>query len=148
MAATIIAGVDGSPGSLAALRWAIEEATLRSATVDAVMTWQMPTYAYTGMAVMPPVADLEESAAAALDDAIATETADLAGDAAEVEIRPVVVEGPTAAVLIERSADAELLVVGSRGYGGFRGLLLGSVSHQCASHAHCPVVVVPFRDDD
>ncbi|MFP4511662.1 MAG: universal stress protein [Acidimicrobiales bacterium] len=148
MAATIIAGVDGSPGSLAALRWAIEEATLRSATVDAVMTWQMPTYAYTGMAVMPPVADLGESAAAALDDAIATETADIAGDAAEVEIRPVVVEGPTAAVLIERSASADLLVVGSRGYGGFRGLLLGSVSHQCASHAHCPVVVVPFRDDD
>lgn len=148
MARTIVAGVDGSPGSRAALRWAIEEAALRHATIDAVMSWQTPTYAYTGMAVMPPVAELGESATAALDDALATETAHLSGDAAEVEIRPIVVEGPTASVLIERSADADLLVVGSRGYGGFRGLLLGSVSHQCASHAHCPVVVVPFRDED
>lgn len=148
MAGTILVGVDGSPGSRAALRWAVAEAALRGASVDALITWQTPNYAYAGVAVMPPVTELGEAAAAALDDTIATERAELSGAEADVEIRPVVVEGPASSHLIERSADADLLVVGSRGYGGFRGLLLGSVSHQCASHAHCPVVVVPHRDDD
>ena len=147
MGGTIVVGVDGSPGSRAALRWAIAEARLRNSTVEATITWQTPTYAYTGVAVMPPIDELGEAAKAAVEDTIAAEIAELSGDAASVEVRPIVVEGPAAAVLIERSADAELLVVGSRGFGGFRGLLLGSVSHQCASHAHCPVVVVPSGED-
>lgn len=148
MSGTILVGVDGSPGSRTALRWAITEAALRGASIDALITWQTPTYAYAGASVMPPIAELGEAAAGALDDVITAEREGLTGAEADVEVRPVVVEGPTAAHLIERSADADLLVVGSRGYGGFRGLLLGSVSHQCASHAHCPVVVVPHRDDD
>jgi nucleotide-binding universal stress UspA family protein len=144
---TIVVGVDGSEGSRAALRFAIHEAALRGATVDAVSSWQSPAYAYTGVAVMPPVVELAEAATAMLHETIADETSGLTGPAAEVTVNPVVVEGPAAAMLIERSRDAELLVVGSRGYGGFRGLLLGSVSHQAASHAHCPVVVVPTRSD-
>jgi nucleotide-binding universal stress UspA family protein len=145
---TIVVGVDGSPGSRRALRWAIAEARLRNTTVDAVMTWQTPSYAYAGVAVAPPIAELGESASAVLSDTIEGVRHELDDDDAAVGIDQVVVEGPAAAVLIERSTDAQLLVVGSRGYGGFRGLLLGSVSHQCASHAHCPVVVVPTRDLD
>ena len=148
MAGTIVVGVDGSAGSRNALRWAISEAALRGATVEAVTTWQSPSYAYTGVAVMPPVVELAEAAAAALDETIAAETAVLTGSDAAVTIEQVVVEGPAAAVLIERARDADLLVVGSRGHGGFRGLLLGSVSHQCASHAHCPVVVIPAGADE
>jgi nucleotide-binding universal stress UspA family protein len=144
---TIVVGVDGSEGSRAALRWALAEAALRDATVQAVITWQSPTYAYTGVAVMPPVVELAEAAEAALTDTLAAESASLPPDQAGVSIEPVVAEGPTASILIERSREADLLVVGSRGFGGFRGLLLGSVSHQCASHSHCPVVVVPSRDD-
>lgn len=144
---TIVAGVDGSEGSRAALRFAIEEAVLRGADVDAVASWQFPAYAYTGVAVMPPTVDLADSARAVLDDAIEAVTAELGGAAAEVTVNPVVLEGPPAAMLVEHSRNAQMLVVGSRGYGGFRGLLLGSVSHQCASHAHCPVVVVPSDRD-
>ena len=147
MAGTIVVGVDGSPGSRAALRWALAEAALRDAVVEAVVTWQTPTYAYTGVAVMPPVVELAEAASATLQEAIASEVAAMGPEVADVRVEPVVIEGPAAGLLIERSRDADLLVVGSRGYGGFRGLLLGSVSHQCASHAHCPVVVVSSRDD-
>jgi nucleotide-binding universal stress UspA family protein len=148
MAGTIVVGVDGSDGSRAALRWALEEAALRGARLEAVVTWQVPTYAYAGVAVMPPLAELAEAASASLEEAIAAVTTELGDTAAGVEIERVVLEGPAAGLLVERSRDADLLVVGSRGYGGFRGLLLGSVSHQCASHAHCPVVVVPTHAHD
>jgi nucleotide-binding universal stress UspA family protein len=146
--AAIVVGVDGSPGSRAALRWAVAEAALRDVDVDAIITWQSPTYAYTGVAVMPPVVELADAARGALDEAVTAERGQMPPEHAAVTVNQIVAEGPTASILIERSRDADLLVVGSRGYGGFRGLLLGSVSHQCASHAHCPVVVVPSRDDD
>jgi nucleotide-binding universal stress UspA family protein len=148
VAGTIVVGVDGSAGSRAALRWAVAEAALRGVPVDAVITWQSPTYAYTGVAVMPPVVELADAAKGALEETVEAERSALPADQTEVVINQVVAEGPAASILIERSRDADLLVVGSRGFGGFRGLLLGSVSHQCASHAHCPVVVVPSRDDD
>ncbi|MGY6499300.1 MAG: universal stress protein [Acidimicrobiales bacterium] len=144
---SIVVGVDGSDGSRQALRWAIEEAALRQVPLQAVATWQMPTYAYTGVAVLPPMEELGEATREVLAEAVAQETASLSGPSAQVQIEQVVVEGPAAGALIERSRHADLLVVGSRGYGGFRGLLLGSVSHQCASHAECPVVVVPAHVD-
>lgn len=144
----ILVGVDGSPGSRTALRFAIAEAALRGAEVEAVAAWQAPAYAYTGVAVMPPVVELSEAATAALNEAIEQERAGLTGAAADVAVNQVVVQGAAAAVLIDRAEAADLLVVGSRGYGGFRGLLLGSVSHQCVSHAPCPVVVVPSDTDD
>lgn len=144
----ILVGVDGSPGSRAALRFAIAEAAIRGSEVEAVASWQAPAYAYTGVAVMPPVVELSEAATAALEEAISEERQGLSDAQAQVTVTAVVVQGPAAAVLIDRSHQADLLVVGSRGYGGFRGLLLGSVSHQCVSHAHCPVVVVPTAADD
>lgn len=144
----VLVGVDGSDGSRAALRFAIAEAALRDAEVEAVASWQAPAYSYTGVAVMPPVVELSEAASIALKEAIAEEREGLTGRAAQVAVTAEVVQGPAAAVLIDRSREADLLVVGSRGYGGFRGLLLGSVSHQCVSHAHCPVVVVPSGTDE
>jgi len=144
----IVVGVDGSEGSRTALRWAINEARLRGATVSAVAAWQFPTYAYTGVAVAPPTVEMEQAAREALAEAVRDEVAAVAGEASDVEITEVVLEGPSAATLIEASRGADLLVVGSRGYGGFRGLLLGSVSHQVSSHAHCPVVVVPHSAED
>ena len=127
----IVVGVDGSPGSRAALRWAHEEAQLRGATLVTVMAWQYPMAAsLPAFGAMPAPVDLGEDAAHALQT-ILTEEGVSATD--EVPITTVVAEGaPTPA----------LLVVGSRGHGGFTGLLLGSVSQQCASHAICPVVVV------
>jgi nucleotide-binding universal stress UspA family protein len=71
----------------------------------------------------------------------------VAEDVAGLDIEPRVLEGNTPQVLLERGKEADVLVVGSRGFGGFRGLLLGSVSQQCVEHATCPVVVVPSPDD-
>ena len=134
----IIIGVDGSEGAKRALAWAVSEARLRRADVHVVYVW---TYPYYGAApLVPPLVDLEGLAAeakAVLDDAVAAVPAD------DVTIHAHLFEGPAARCLLEAGQDAELIVVGSRGRGGFAGLLLGSVSQQVASHAHCPVVVVP-----
>jgi nucleotide-binding universal stress UspA family protein len=139
---TIVVGVDGSESARAALRFALEEAGLRGATVRAVAAWHVPVAAY-GDAFMPPnpdlLSDLEPRARKELEGALAE-----AGEqAAGVEIEQVVREGPPARVLLDEADKADLLVVGSRGLGGFRGLLLGSVSQQCSHHAPCPVVIVP-----
>jgi nucleotide-binding universal stress UspA family protein len=142
---TIVVGVDGSPGSRAALRWALNEARLRGSTVRAVHAWSLPHVPATTSGFVPviveSVADAEASEQASrqvLDDAVA----ELAGDELPVAIERRLVQGPPAHALIAAAADAELLVVGSRGLGGFKELLLGSVSHQCAHHASCPVVIV------
>lgn len=136
----IVVGVDGSPNSRAALAWAVEEAGQRNATVEVVMTWQEP---YIGGGMVPPVPldleMLEKSHREELDSIVnAVDTAGLSGS-----VERTLVRGPAARELVERSKDAELLVVGSRGHGGFMGVLLGSVSFHVASHASCPVVIVP-----
>lgn len=139
---TIVVGVDGSPGSKAALRWALAEARLRGTALEAVHAW-MPPYVAAGLG-LAPVIDEEylrahrEKAEEMLD----TVLAEVADEAKGVDVRRVVAEGPAAQVLVERAAGADLLVVGSRGLGGFAGLLLGSVGQQCAHHAPCPVVIV------
>lgn len=135
---TIVVGVDGSEASVRALRWAVEEARLRNARVRAVHAWSYPHVSTYHQAVRALSAPLAEEAEATLDRAVREGAAGAAG----VEIEQVVVEGPAAAALVDASSDASLLVVGSRGLGGFSGLLLGSVSHQAASHASCAVVIV------
>ncbi len=138
----IVVGTDGSSGSRRALRWALAEAELRGAELDVVHAIQLyavslgvPTYP---TAHMHYPYDVEEAGRHLLDQ----ELAELPVGRGEVAVHGELVEGRPAAALIERSLGAELLVVGSRGLGGFSGLLLGSVAQQCAQHAHCPVVVV------
>jgi len=139
----IVVGVDGSAESIAAIRWAVEEGRLRKTAVRAVHVWQYPLMS-TGDAFFGPGFDplpidpgeLRELAVAGLADAVRKATD--VPDAVEQEV----VEGHAAEGLVEAAKDAELLVVGSRGHGGFGGLLLGSVSQACAHHARCPVVIV------
>lgn len=139
----IVAGVDGSDESVASLRWAVNEARLRNATVEVVHAWHYPYSGYTDTTGMVAGVlnrdDLEQAARAELDHAIEEADAATAG----VPIEPVLVEGSAAGRLIEAAAGADLLVLGSRGRGGFTGLLLGSVSQQCSHHAPCPIVLVP-----
>ena len=143
----IVTGVDGSQSSLSALRWAIREAGLTGAAVDAVTAWHYPDLAASGgygMAVgaIEPVYDFREDAEKIVADAI-SRTLDPASD---VPVHACVAEGHAAQVLLDASAGADALVVGSRGHGGFVEALLGSVSQHCVQHALCPVVVV--RDPD
>ena len=140
----IVVGVDGSGHAAKALRFAIEEARIRGAGLQAVMAWHLPYYG--GMAGMPLPLDadsIRESYRAELEQAVAA--VDASGLAAPIE--RTLVEGTPAGVLVDASKGADLLVVGSRGRGGFVGLLLDSVSQQVATHAHCPVVIVPPTDD-
>jgi nucleotide-binding universal stress UspA family protein len=137
----VIVGIDGSQASIEALRWAVQHAGRSGATVVAVHTWEVPFIGdLTGSTVMPDPRLLREGAQAVLDRTIKA-----ANPPADVDVRGEVIEGAAAMRLIERSADADLLVVGARGHGGFLGLLVGSVATQCVNHAHVPVVVVPHR---
>jgi nucleotide-binding universal stress UspA family protein len=133
----IVVGVDGSVPSKAALAWAIQQARLTGAAVEAVIAWEFPTtYGYPVPA--PPDINYQEIAAQVIADTIA----EVSGPGEPVKIRPKVAEGNPARVLVDASAGAELLVVGSRGHGGFVEALLGSVGQHCVHHATCPVVVI------
>jgi nucleotide-binding universal stress UspA family protein len=139
----IVVGVDHSAGAREALRFALAEARLRGASLRAIHTWQPP---YTGAGFgftesayrADELSELRSAAESALDATIE----EAIPDVSDVDLDRRVIEGAPAGVLVEQSRSAELLVVGSRGLGGFRGLLLGSVSQQCAHHAACPVVIV------
>lgn len=143
---TIVVGVDGSEGSKLALRWACDEARrIDGAQVVAVATWTYPVVAASPwMGGYDVPMDLTEPTSDVVAQAIAEVVAE--GFPAD-RISSKVVCGPAASTLIEAGHDADLLVVGSRGLGGFTGLLLGSVSHQVAAHAPCPVIVVPVKHD-
>ena len=139
----IVVGVDGSENSVQALHFAIEEARIRGAELHAVSAWHVPPAVY-GAGWAPASTDLDEfrklaeqSLRQSVEEAGATE--------AGVQVTPVLREGHPVDVLIAESEGADLLVVGTRGLGGFKELLLGSVSQQCAHHASCPVVIVPPR---
>jgi nucleotide-binding universal stress UspA family protein len=139
---SVVVGVDGSQASEQALRWAVWEARLRGAQLAVVTAWTFPSPA--GPASSPH--DLEtfsrEKARATLEGMLAA----MDGETQGLHIDRVILEGVPAERLIELSHTADLLVVGSRGLGGFRELLLGSVSHHCATHAACPVVVIREGD--
>ena len=134
----IVVGVDGSEGSQRALQWAIEEAGRRDATVEALHAWEPGLTAGLYSGAVFTEESVQEAGERVLDDTIAA--ADPAGST-KVERRCVTAQ--PAAALIEAGKDADLVVVGSRGLGGFYRLLIGSVSSQVAHHAPCPVVVVP-----
>lgn len=137
----IVVGVDGSESSLAALRWAAVQAACTDARLTVVHAWQLPEM---GEWVGANPFELERDAFEEQAQAVVQRTIDQAGDLGDVEVDPATAMGPPARVLLRAAEDADLLVVGSRGRGGFMGLLLGSVSQHCVQHATCPVVVVPF----
>ena len=132
----IVVGVDGSESSKGALRWAIQQAKLIGASVDAVTAWRYPT----GYGWAPAIGeyDFEDDAKNVLAEALGA----VSGLEPEVSVCPVVAEGHAADVLLRAAKGADLLVVGSRGHGGFTSPLLGSVSLYCVLHAHCPVLVL------
>jgi nucleotide-binding universal stress UspA family protein len=138
----IVVGVDGSEPSKHALRWATEEARLRDATIKAVHVWQYPVEGTWAGVPLDFYDAMERGAAEILHATVA----EVAGDDSS-KIERVAVCGAPALTLVDVSVGAELLVVGSRGLGGFKGLLLGSVSQQCVHHATCPVVVIPIERD-
>ena len=162
----VVVGVDGSEGSLMALRWALDEARLRGTSVHAVAGWVWhPTWEYSTVTNMyaapsavlpssydpfmnppaPPEHGAEPDAGAAvrneLDQAVEKVVAEGWHDS--VKVTTSAIEGHAAQVLLDSAGETDLLVVGARGHGGFTGALLGSVSQHVVNHARCPVVVVP-----
>jgi len=136
----LVVGVDGSDSSARALGWALAEARRRQARVDVVHAWQPPYVMpapYTRMPLDPEV--VEKDARQLLDRLLDRE--DLARQPAPVE--RIAVRGTPAGAILETALGADLVVLGSRGLGGFTGLLLGSVTHHVAHHVSCPLVVVP-----
>ena len=136
----IVVGVDGSDGSDRALQWALEQAAATGAEVDAVLAYDIPlAWIDVDSEYQAPMI---EQAAKKAADTLRVILADHVGDS-NVTVRPLVIEGTAADALVTASRAADLLVVGSRGRGGFTGLLLGSVSQRCVERSSCPVVVVP-----
>jgi nucleotide-binding universal stress UspA family protein len=131
----IVVGVDGSPASLDALRWAVGQASLTGAVVEAVTAWQVPA-TYGGFPIDAGTdwrANAQVIQDTAVKEALGDEATAVAGSIAG---------GHPVRVLLDAAAGAELLVVGSRGHGGFAGMLLGSVSEHVVAHAPCAVVVI------
>ncbi|MFP4146267.1 MAG: universal stress protein [Halorhodospira sp.] len=143
---TIVVGMDGSEGAQHALAWAAAESALRECPVRAIYVIDRRYLdSDLGVLVAPAASELEAEANDILDRAL-----EAIGELPQgVEVRKEVVHaerhGIVGTLLDQAGQDAELLVVGSRGHGGFTGLLLGSVSHQVLQHATCPVVVVPHQ---
>lgn len=132
----IVVGVDDSESSSAALRWAIHQAKLTGAVVEAVTAWHVPA----GTGLVPPadMPDYEDDARTVLCEAIT----EMCAVEPEVQVCPRVVEGRAGQVLVDAAEGAELLVVGSRGHRAFAEALLGSVGQFCVHHAPCPVVIM------
>lgn len=138
----IVVGVDGSPSSRRALGWALAEAEAHDAAIEVL-------HAYPDLqSILPYSIEELTGGASAADRAraghqLVQEMLDDVGVPPGVKVEVVVVEGPPANALVGRSTGTDLLVVGTRGHGGFDELLMGSVSHQAALHARCPVTIVP-----
>ena len=136
----ILVGVDGSKGSRLALEWAVEEARLRGAELVVLHAWHEPYMSAYPFAPAPVnVHVFEKDAQQILDEAVSS----IDGSTPPVRIEKRLVLGGAATELLRAAEGVDLVVVGARGLGGFRGLLLGSVSNQVTTHSPCPVVVVP-----
>jgi len=138
--AGIVVGVDGSGNSLDALRWAAEEARVRNLLLRVVAIFNAPIMSTGYEIVAPDPSDLAAASNTMLDAAVDVirEEGGLDG----VHVATEVVEGHAGERLIELSNDADMVVVGARGHGGFLGMVLGSVTGHVVNHAACPVVVV------
>ena len=131
----VVVGVDASPEAKAALAWAAQYARLGGARLDVVHAWRLDDESAWLQELPPPA-----PRTAVAQDELEKLVEEVVGFGVDAEAR--VVEGRAAKVLVHEARGALLLVVGSRGHGGFEGLLLGSVSAQCAAHAPCSVVIV------
>lgn len=136
----VVVGVDGSPESEAALRFAADEAKLRGAALRIVCAWAPSDAGYMGE-VFAPTPDAFDQAERHADGVLRAALERLQGESLEIEA--VAEQGDAAAVLVEQAADAALLVVGSRGLGTAKRLVLGSVSQEIAHKARCPIAIVP-----
>jgi nucleotide-binding universal stress UspA family protein len=132
----IVVGVDGFESSKAALRWAIRQAKLTGAEVEAITAWHIP--AGTGWVPTPDMPDYQDDAFAVLTEALN----EMSAVDPDVQVCPRVVEGRAGQVLVDAADGADLLVVGSRGHRGLAEALLGSVGQYCANNASCPVVIM------
>jgi nucleotide-binding universal stress UspA family protein len=142
----IVVGTDGSRSACAAVGWAAREAALRGTELHVIHAWTPGLAAYPSPWYTPSDVGVEASFDAS--QTIAARICEAAREQAlraapGVEVRCESLEGSSTQVLLDQSADADMLVVGARGHGGFIGLVLGSVSDQCARHSQIPVVVVP-----
>ncbi len=139
---TFVVGLDDSPHAARAFRWAIEESRRHAARLIVVHAWDWPYGGEIGelSSELFKTAEFWDAAPQVL---AAMVQAAQGPDSPDVDVEQRVVQGPPAKALLEAAAGADLLIVGARGRGGFTGLLLGSVSQQCAQHAECPVVIVP-----
>ncbi len=137
----IVVGVDGSEGSRRALRWAYEEAREHDAKLLVVTAWMVPA-----PPMAPPYGSYPWEGSfdftGTARQALSTSMAEVLGADPGVDVESAVVQGHAPLVLLEKSASADLLVVGSRGHGAFAGMLLGSVSHHVIAHAKCAVAIV------
>ena len=138
---TIVVGIDGSTSARLATRWAAREAELRRADLILVSAWNMPLDGY-NFGDVPFSEEALKSLEIEAEERLAEAAEDARSVATDLWIVTQAVQGQAASVLMHASRDADLLVLGSRGLGGFRELLLGSVGQQCVNHASCPVVVV------
>jgi nucleotide-binding universal stress UspA family protein len=138
----IVVGVDGSPSSKHALRWAACQAEMTTAWLEVVTTWRYRS-SFGWVAPYPADFDPEAEARHIVDETVK----EVLGPSPSVEVRTRVSEGHPAPILVEVSDGADLLVVGSRGHGEFAGMLIGSVSEYCVTHANCPVLVIRGEAD-
>lgn len=137
---TIVVGVDGSENAARALKWAVGEATLRGAKLRIVSGWDVTPVAYSGgFSPGPVVLDSAREGAQAVNRRAVQEVHRLAPS---LPCEAAVGEGPAADLIVKQAEDADLVVVGNRGHGELASFVLGSVSHEVAQHASCPVVVV------
>jgi len=132
----IVVGVDGSESSRHALRWAARQAQFTGASLEVVITWELPT---TFGWVPPYPSDFNPAGDA--QQAADEEVSSALRDYPDVVAQTTVVEGHPAPTLVQASRGAELLVLGSRGHGEFAGMLLGSVTQHLVTNSHCPVLV-------
>ncbi|NNN19598.1 MAG: universal stress protein [Acidimicrobiaceae bacterium] len=136
----IVVGVDGSPSSNAALDWAAQEAEIRGAALELIHAWNYPNLGYGGYVAV--LEDFEKDASNILNDVVAT----VREAHPNLKLVSSLLQGPTAQTIMERAKEADMVVVGSRGRGGFTGLLLGSVGQQLVHHCQIPVVIIHLAE--